>query len=317
MAPRRHGRPIPVARLSAAAVAVAAGIWIAAEPWVAWNARAPGRLRVTFIDVGQGDAAFVQFPHGATMLVDAGGLTGASSFDVGDRVVAPVLRSAGIRRLDTITVTHGDLDHAGGIPALVREFRPWDVWEGIAVPPLQLLTDIRAAADRVGARWATVQAGDRLSLEDVQIVVRHPGVPDWERQDVRNDDSIVLELLWRDASIVLTGDIGREVERGIAPLFAPSALRVVKVPHHGSRTSSSREFVHALSPRVAVVSVGRGNRFGHPAREVLDTYRQLGAQILRTDQDGAITIDTDGHSLDVTTFTGQRLFIRPAQPPPS
>jgi competence protein ComEC len=135
-------------------------------------------------------------------------------------------------------------------------------------------------------------------------------LPDWERQEVRNDDSIVLELTWRDVSFVLTGDIGREVEREIGPQFSVAPLRVIKVPHHGSLTSSSRDFVRSLAPRVAVVSAGRNNSFGHPAAEVLDAYRQVGAQIFRTDQDGAITVETDGYSLEVRTFGGQRVTVR-------
>jgi competence protein ComEC len=294
---------------SGVAFVLAAGIPIAAGPWMPTDRPARGRLRVTFLDVGQGDAAFVQFPRGASMVVDAGGLTSASTFDVGDRVVAPAVRRAGVRRLDTVAVTHGDLDHAGGVASIVREFRPRQVWEGIPVPPLPVLREVRSIADQVGAQWANVQAGDLVVIDDVRVAVRHPRPPDWERQDVRNDDSIVVELLWRDVSIVLTGDIGRDAEREIAPLFSISPLRLVKVPHHGSLTSSSREFVRALAPRVAVISAGRSNTFGHPAPAVLRTYRETGAHVFRTDQDGAITVDTDGHSLDVRTFTGQRLFI--------
>jgi competence protein ComEC len=272
-----------------------------------------GRLRVTFLDVGQGDAALVRFPNGSSMLVDAGGLGGAVSFDVGDRVVGPALRHVGVGRLASVVLTHGDADHVGGAPTIVREFRPWDVWEGVPVPPLAPLQRLRREAAAAAARWTTVQAGDTVAIDDVRLVVRHPGVPDWERQDVRNDDSIVLELLWRDVSFVFTGDIGREVEREIAGRFAPCRLRVVKVPHHGSPSSSSGRFVQALAPRVAVVSVGRGNRFGHPSKAVQERYVEAGALVFRTDRDGAVTVDTDGHSLDVRTFAGRTVHLSEAR----
>jgi competence protein ComEC len=289
---------------------LAAALYIALEPWRPFRSTSQGRLTVTFIDVGQGDAALIRFPGGATMLVDSGGLSSASSFDIGDRVVAPVLRHSAVRRLDVMAITHADLDHAGGAAALVREFRPREIWEGIRVPRLELIRELRIGADRGRAQWTNVQAGDVVTIDGVEIAIRHPRLPDWERQEVRNDDSIVLELTWRDVSFVLTGDIGREVEREIGPQFSVAPLRVIKVPHHGSLTSSSRDFVRSLAPRVAVVSAGRNNSFGHPAAEVLDAYRQVGAQIFRTDQDGAITIGTDGYSLEVRTFGGQRVTVR-------
>ncbi len=123
---------------------------------------------------------------------------------------------------------------------------------------------------------------------------------------MRNDDSIVVDVRWREVSIVLTGDIGKDVERHLAGRLRPARLRVVKVPHHGSLTSSTTEFISALRPQVAVVSVGRANRFGHPVPEVLDRYRRTGVDIFRTDRDGAVTVDTDGYSLDVRTFTGRQ-----------
>jgi competence protein ComEC len=107
-------------------------------------------------------------------------------------------------------------------------------------------------------------------------------------------------------SIVLTGDIGKEAEHAVAPHFEPARLRIVKVPHHGSRSSSTPEFVGALQPRIAVVSAGRGNRFGHPAQAVLDRYRRAGAAMFRTDRDGAVTVETDGEAVEVTTYTGRR-----------
>jgi competence protein ComEC len=302
-----------VARLIAGGVAVLAGSWIAAQPWTVATARGDGRLHVTFIDVGQGDAAFVRFPRGETLLVDAGGLPAAASgtsFDLGDRVVAPVLRKAGVRRLGSLVLTHGDADHVGGAGAILREFRPGDVWEGIPVPRLEPLGALRALAAGAGARWVRVQAEDRVVIDGVEVVVRHPRPADWERQEVRNDDSIVLELLWGDVSIVLTGDIGREVEQAIAGSFAPSPMRVVKVPHHGSLTSSTPPFVRALSARVAVVSAGRGNRFGHPAPEVVARYARAGAEVFRTDQDGAVMVGTDGREVEVSTFMGRRVRLR-------
>src|SRR5207248_3538956 len=136
-------------------------------PWTLIAARGDGQLHVTFVDVGQGDAAFVRFPSGAAWLVDAGGLAGSTSFDVGDRVVAPVLRAAGVRRLDVLALTHGDPDHIGGAPAIVREFRPREVWEGIPVPPFVPLTALRVAAQAQGARWANVYGGDHVTIGGV------------------------------------------------------------------------------------------------------------------------------------------------------
>ena len=295
-------------RRTAAGVALVAACWILVEPWAFVAVRGDGRLHVTFIDVGQGDSAFVRLPHGAALLVDAGGLAPSSSFDLGDRVVAPVLREAGVRRLDILALSHGDPDHIGGAGSIVREFGPREVWEGIPVPGFAPLNQVRQAALVSGARWANVYTGDRLVLDEVEIVALHPDPADWERRRVRNDDSLVVELRWRNVSVVLTGDIGKAVERGLR--MPPARLRLMKVPHHGSLTSSAPEFLAALQARVAVVSVGRGNHFGHPAQEVLQRYRDVGAEVFRTDRDGAVTVDTDGTSLDVHTFTGRRVSLR-------
>lgn len=296
-------------RRASAAVAAVSALWILVEPRRLIAARGDGRLHVTFIDVGQGDAALVRFPRGSTWLVDAGGLSSASAFDIGDRVVASVLRDAGVARLDGVALTHGDPDHIGGAAAIVREFRPREVWEGIPVPRLEPMNALRAEAQAGGATWTIMYRGARRAIDGVEVVARHPAVEDWERQKVRNDDSIVIELRWGDVSVLLTGDIGRAAEHEIAPLIPPARLRILKVPHHGSLTSSSTEFLAAVRPQVAVVSVGRSNHFGHPAPEVLDRYRAIGSAIFRTDQDGAVTVDTDGHTLDVHSFLGRQLWL--------
>ena len=285
-------------------VAAAAAIWILVDPRTLVS-HGDGRLHVTFIDVGQGDSVFVVFPRGSTLLVDAGGLSASSSFDVGDRVVAPVIREAGFRRIDRLALSHGDPDHVGGAMAVLREFRPREVWEGIPVPRSAPLTAMRVAAQSAGARWANVYAHDGITIDDVRVVAHHPEVPDWERQKVRNDDSLVLELRWRDVSVLLTGDIGRSVERRLEAEIPASPVRVVKIPHHGSLTSSSTAFLDAIHPTVAIVSAGRSNHFGHPVPEVLERYRSAGAEIFRTDQDGAVEMSTDGSTIEVSTFTGR------------
>ena len=293
------------ARLACAAL-IAAGFWIVAAPVI--PARSIQPLRVTFLDVGQGDAAIVQFPDGRTLSIDAGGLV-STTFDFGGRVVSPAFWALGVRRLDYMSVTHGDADHIGGAASVFRDFEPFEVWEGVPVPPHAPTRELRALADKAGSAWRTLQPADRISFGNVELVVRHPPLPEWERQRVRNDDSEVVEILYGGVSLVFTGDIGREVEAAIAPSFTRAPIRILKVPHHGSATSSSQPFLDALRPDIAVISAGRGNPFGHPVPQVLERYRNIGAAIYRTDKDGAVSVETDGKTVRVRTFKGRKLTL--------
>jgi competence protein ComEC len=288
------------ARPGVALVTIASAAAIVAAPLPFWPQPAP--LHIVMLDVGQGDATFVRFPSGRTLLVDTGGLGGAARFDVGERVVAPVLWHAGVRRLDILAVTHGDADHAGGAGAVLEMFRPRELWEGVPVPRDGALTGLAATADAQGVAWRTVQSGDLLRDGPVTVRAWHPPPPEWERQRVRNDDSLVLEIRYGAVSVVLPGDIGALVEEGLVKAMPAAPIRILKAPHHGSATSSAMRFLAALRPQVAVISCGRGNRFGHPSPAVLERYRQVGALIYRTDQQGAITIDTDGRTYRVTPF---------------
>lgn len=269
---------------------------------------APGMLRVVFLDVGQGDSTIVRTPDGRAMLVDTGGLAG-SSFDIGERVVAPSLRALGVRKLDTLVVTHGDPDHVGGAPAIMRRFGPESVWEGVPVPSHMTLRELAAAAAAAGASWRTVQAGDHERHGPVEIRVLHPPPPAWERQRVRNDDSIVLELRMGDVSIVLPGDVGAEGERAMLPDLALGSIAVIKAPHHGSATSSTVPFIRAAHPSAVVFSAGRGNRFGHPAPVVVERYRDAGVLMFRTDEDGAVMLETDGRTVEISTWSGRRIRL--------
>ncbi len=289
-------------RVGIAAIA-ASGLWVLVEPVSLLAPGVRGRMRVTVIDVAHGDAVLVQLPDRRSLLVDTGGSLSGSRFDIGGRVVAPVLWARATRRLDALVITHGDPDHVGGAASIVRDFRPRAIWEGVTVPNLAATEKLRAMAAAARIPWTPRHAGESMRLGEVSLRIFHPPPPDWERRKVRNDDSMVIELRYGDVSIVLTGDIGKEVERTLAGEFEPAAIRVMKVPHHGSATSSSPEFIAALKPRVALLSAGQTTRV---SEEVLRRYQDVGAALFRTDAHGAITLDTDGRQVVVTTFTGER-----------
>ncbi len=294
-------------RPAALLLACASLAWILVEPVTLFWPGVSGRLRVAVLDVGHADAILVQLPDRRSLLVDAGGSLLGSSYDIGGRVVAPALWAFGTRRLDVLVLTHLHPDHAGGALSVIRDFRPREVWEGIPVPALEeQLQPLRQAAERAGARWQTKLAGERIAFGEVSLSVWHPFAPEWERQRVRNDDSIVLELRFRDVSVVLPGDIGREVEQALAAGVSPAPIRVVKVPHHGSATSSTEEFVSALAPRAAVLSAGPSTAV---SEAVLRRYADRGVPLFRTDRDGAVVLTTDGHTVTIETCTG--VSVRP------
>jgi len=288
-------------------------------PGAAW-------LRVVALDVGQGDATLIRFPDGRTWLVDAGGTLGGNRFDIGARIVAPALRALGVRTLDALLLTHADADHVGGAAGLIPLVPPAQVWEGVPVASLPVLDVVRRAAATAGAEWGAVAAGRRARVGGVDVRVLNPPPPDWERRRPRNDDSVVLELQIGTVSLILPGDIGPAVEATLADALAPSALRVLKAAHHGSRTSSTAGFLDAVHPAIVLASAGRGNRHGHPDPAMIARVRERGAAFYRTDRDGAIAIDTDGRRLRVTTCAGSSATFDatatpvragpPAAPPP-
>jgi len=275
--------------------------WLSPSPEPGLS-RGAGSLRVAMLDVGQGQAIVVQFPTGQSLLLDAGG--SGSSFDVGARIVEPALWSLGIQRLDWLAVTHGDVDHAGGAASILRDFRPREVWEGVPLVRDLRMQALRSRAHEQGAVWRRLSSGHAFEVGSALVEILSPPIPDWERRDSRNDDSLVLRVQFGAVGFLLTGDIERAAEDALT-LDAAPRLRLLSAPHHGSRTSSSPGFLHAWHPQVALISAGRANSFGHPAPEVLARYRQLGVEVFRTDLDGAIVIDTDGRSVSVRTAAGR------------
>jgi competence protein ComEC len=227
--------------------------------------------------------------------------------------VARALRAFGVRSLDAFVVTHGDPDHIGGGRAVIRSLRPRAIWEGVPVPPHEPLRRLSEEAAAISAEWRTVQTGDRLRLSGVEIRVLHPPPPKWERQRVRNDDSIVLAIRLGDVEVLLPGDIGREGESQASTHVDAASITILKAPHHGSATSSTREFLDAVRPAAVIVSAGRANRFGHPAAVVVQRYRQMGVPMFSTAEDGAVVVDTDGRGVEMWgTWSGHRLTLTTA-----
>ena len=276
-------------------------------------------LRVVILDVGQGDATAVLLPTGRAVLVDAGGLAPLSSpgsidaapaFDVGERVVVPSLRALRVARLEALVVSHGDPDHVMGAPGVLRHFATRSVWEGVPVPRHAGLQALSSTARERAMTWRTVQAGDAERFGDVEMRVLHPPLPEWERQRVRNEDSVVLELRLGNVSIILPGDIGREGEAALLSRVESGRLVVLKAPHHGSATSSTTELLNILRPAAVVFSCGRDNRFGHPHPAVVARYKAAGAEIFSTADDGAVFIDTDGTKAEVFGWRGRKAILR-------
>jgi competence protein ComEC len=268
---------------------VATSIW----PWLRPT---DGMLRVTFLDVGQGDAALVELPDGPRLLVD-GGPGGPRRFDVGERVLAPFLWNRPVGRLDAVALSHWDIDHSGGLAAVLSRFRIGEFWES-GRPPSGAGDTVGALA-RSGAPRRVLTAGERLWLGRALITVLGPapGPP-----AAANDQSLVLRLDWRGVSLLLPGDLGAQGEAALLGRTGPLRAVVLKVAHHGSRSSSGTPFLRATQPVVAVVSVGARNPFRHPSPDTLGRLGATGTRVYRTDHDGAVIIETDGRVLRVTAW---------------
>lgn len=284
-------------------------------------ADAERRLRLTVFDVGQGDALLLQTPRGQAVMIDSGGAGfDGTAFDIGGRVLTPALWARGVRTLDLLAITHGDPDHIGGGAALMRDFAPRELWEGVRVPRHEASRVLRTLAADRGIPVVQQLADATVRLDEVSLRVLHPPSPDWERQRVRNDDSLVFEVRHGDVAILLTGDISSEVEQAILPRLTPAPIRILKIAHHGSRTSTSDQLLAAWKPQIAVVSCGRGNRFGHPTAEVMLRLEAAGMEVYRTDLHGQVTIESDARQVTVRTFAGSSRstprLLPAATPPP-
>jgi competence protein ComEC len=267
-----------------------------------FRAASPG-LRITLIDVGQGESILVEFPGRRVMLIDGGGLAG-SPFDVGERVVSPVLWRKGIRRIDTLVLTHAHPDHLGGLVAVARNFRIGEFWQGLPAADEGLFAAFgRALRPEVVRR--RVGRGDRFREGDVAVDILHPPLdPGAASGPASNESSLVIRMTLGKTSFLFMADTGAVTERALINTGAPLEATVLKAGHHGSAASSSPEFLAAVRPLFVLVSAGAGNTYGFPSPDVRDRCRKAGAEILRTDRDGAVEMETDGRALRVRRAVG-------------
>jgi competence protein ComEC len=262
-----------------------------------WGPRTlDGRLQVTFLDVGQGDAIVIRSPRGRTWMVDAGG-SFDSRFDVGEAVLGPYLWRDGAPVLRGLVLTHAHPDHVGGVPFLLRAFDVREVWEGIAPRHDRAYDDLAATITKAQVARRALARGMEADWDGVEVEVLGPSPPAHLPWRTRNDDSVVLAVRYGEIVLLLTGDVEGA---GEAALATPRAF-ALKVPHHGSRSSSTAGLLARAAPRVAIVSVGDHSRFGHPHPEVVARYQGAGIAFYRTDRDGAVTFSTDGRRVWMAT----------------
>ncbi|MFP5262125.1 MAG: ComEC/Rec2 family competence protein [Blastocatellia bacterium] len=323
-------------RLSAARVALCMLALLACSVAVLRLAPAPAgaKLTIHFLDVGQGDSALIIFPRGATMLVDAGGETrfgmraeGHSgfaqpgewpppdesgdgvesafndrSFSVGEAVVSRFLWSQGRTELDYVLATHADADHIDGLSDVVKNFHVGEALVGHAAAADSEFNLFAGATAQRNITLRSLSAGERFDIEGVTVEVLWPPPDSGPYATSGNNDSVVLRLVYGSVAILLAGDIEQEAESELVESSADLRADVLKVAHHGSKTSSTESFIDRVQPRCAVISAGERSRFGHPHAAVTGRYLSRGVALLQTGRDGTITVETDGAAVAANVF---------------
>ncbi len=265
----------------------------------------PNTVELTAIDVGQSESLLLAFPDGKLMIVDGGGTPAfgprrKARLDIGEDVVSPYLWSRSIRRVDTVVLSHAHEDHIGGLEAIIENFRPRELWTGAAGNSAGWLR-LRELAQRRGVRIVPLRAEAKFAYGGADLEVLAPLAGYEADETVRNNDSLAFRVRYGRHSFLLTGDIEKQVEWELAARGVLARSDVLKVAHHGSRTSSSAPFLDAVQPAFGLISVGYGNSFNMPNADVLQRLAERHAQVLRTDDWGLVTVRTDGRRFGLDT----------------
>lgn len=296
-------------RVRLAIVLIAGVLWLAAEHRLIAHEQPRGLLRVAFLDVGQGDAILVDFPDGTLALID----TGQGGRHPAGREIVRVLRERRRSRIDRVVITHGHPDHYGALPQLLDEVDIGELWVNG-----QLLAEERDGTMRKLLALARSKGTEVRFVEDlcraptdvagVRLAVLWP-CPRYDPELDLNDNSIILHLAFGNHSFLFTGDLEAEAEQRLLRQGRLSRTDVLKVAHHGSKTSTTEELVEVVRPTLAVASMGAHNRYGHPSPSVLQRLRNAGAQVFRTDVDGGVIVTTDGTTLTATTWRADAIVF--------
>jgi competence protein ComEC len=288
------------------------GRWLRRGAWAALAAaalaavlprpidRPHGAMLMEAIDVGQGDSLLLITPDGKTLLIDGGGFGGGprqapQDFDIGEEVVSPALWARGIRHLDAVALTHAHSDHMGGLPAILRNFHPDELWVGNNPHVAAYLALLDEAAS-LHVRVRSFRAGDAFAFGNTQINVLAPFRDYQLGAEPANNDSLVLHMAYRATSVMLEGDAEAPIEQAMLSEQG-LASTLLKVGHHGSITSTRPEFLARVAPQWAVISCGLHNRYGHPREEVLEALQQAHVRTYQTDTNGITCFRLDGKTV--------------------
>jgi competence protein ComEC len=276
---------------------------------VVWHPFPPqvqaGSLELTAIDVGQGDSLLIGFPNGKLMLVDGGGVlafghTVKPKLDIGEDVVSPYLWSRSVRHLDAVVCTHAHEDHIGGLRAIIDNFHPPELWTG-ANSDEPVWRELSQHARSRGVKIVARHAGESLDFGGTHIEILSPPDDYIPNDTPKNNDSLAFRILYGKSAFLLTGDMEKPMETRLLADDRQLRADVLKVGHHGSKTSTSEPFLDAVHPALAVISDGFENSFGHPHADVLARLSDHHIETLRTDTVGLITIRSDGRRISVQT----------------
>jgi competence protein ComEC len=303
----RHRRRISLYTLSATFIATA--LLIATFPFA--PSHAAGRLESTILDVGQGDSIFLVSPHGKTMLIDGGGAfrgfpgrENHNGTDPGEEAVSPYLWSRGFKKIDIVALTHAHQDHLGGLTAILENFKVGELWIGREVNS-RALAQLEAAANRYGTVVKHETRGQTFEWDDVEGEFLWPEIPATElAPSAKNNDSLVLRLKFGQRTLLFPGDAEKAAERTMLSENDEADMQadVLKIGHHGSKNSTTPNFLAAVNPQIAIISSGEGNPYGHPSPETIARLETAGVRTLRTDTNGAIHILTDGKRIEISCF---------------